>query len=227
VCRQLDSLTWRTTLSVALTLGALTFLPFAVTVIAGPVQGAAFALCLAITQSLDFVGSSLGVSLVVQASARADQAAQMARQVWRRAALIVGAGAVVLTVAAPVLMRAMNPAYLRLHSTEVIAVMCASSLTRTVFVTWSALQRARRALRPVLSLNFLGALTLYSILPSLAHHYGALGAAVALATAQTVLSTGAVAHILFARRRQRFVARTGALHRPTVPLLAPAVEGRD
>jgi len=74
---------------------------------------------------------------------------------------------------------------------------------RTGFVTWSALQRARRQLRPVLILNTAGALTLYVSLPLLCDRWGAVGAALSLASAQTVLSIGAGLHVLASVRRQR------------------------
>ncbi|MGH8891126.1 MAG: lipopolysaccharide biosynthesis protein [Acidothermaceae bacterium] len=203
VTRQFDALTLRTTSSVALTLGSLTFLPFVVTVVSGPVQGAVFALCLSVNQSLDFVGSALGVSLVVHASAPGADGARMARQVLRRAASIVGVGAIALVAASPLVLRIMNPTYLELHGIEVIAILCAGSLLRTGFVTWSALQRARRQLSPVLILNAAGALTLYATLPLLCDKWGAVGAALSLASAQTVLSIGACLHVLSGVRRAR------------------------
>ena len=202
VRRQFDALTLRTTASVALTLGSLTFLPFVVTVLGGATQGAVFALCLSVNQSLDFVGSALGVSLVVHASTQGADGARMARQVLYRAALIVGAGGIALIAVAPLVLRVMNPAYLGLHGVEVIAILCAGSLLRTGFVTWSALQRSRRHLRPVLLLNTAGALTLYATLPTLCHAWGAVGAAISLATAQTVLTIGAALHTVAAGRRE-------------------------
>jgi hypothetical protein len=207
--RQLNALTRRTTASVALTLGALTLLPFVVTAVAGPAQGAVFALCLSITQSLDFVASALGVSLVVHGSARRSEAAHMARIVLLRSVVIVGAGALALVLIAGPVLRAMNPAYIALRGVEVITILAAASVVRTVFVTWSALQRARRAYRPILVLNSLGAVTLYTTLPAFCSHWGAVGAASALGVAQGVLSLGAAVHTFAATRGRRNLMQGG------------------
>jgi O-antigen/teichoic acid export membrane protein len=215
--RQLRALVWRTTLSVALTLGALTFLPFVVTAVSGPTQGAVFALCLSITQSLDFVGAAFGVSLVVHASTPGADSVRLARIVFLRAVSIVGAGALVLVVASPLVLRVMNPAYLELRGVAVIVILAASSVLRTVFVTWSALQRSRRAMRPILILNSVGAITLYATVPVLSGRWGAIGAALSLAGAQTVLSLGAALHLAWNRNSpvRRWQLERG--HAGTVP----------
>ena len=186
----------RTTAGVALTLGSLTLLPFVVTAVAGPAQGAVFALCLALVSGLDFAGAALGVSVVVHAAARPDDAAHLARAAFARAAAVVGAGGVVLVAVAPALLRLLGPSYVSLHGVAVVTVLAASSLARTGFVVWAGLQRARRRLGPVLRLNAVAACCLFAALLPAAHRWGAVGAAGALAAAQTVLALGAALDVL-------------------------------
>ena len=205
----LPKLVARTTTSVGLSLGTLTVTPFIVTAVAGPARGAAFSLCLAIVQSLDFVGSAMGVSLVVHASAAADEAAPMALAVFKRTALVVGAGAVALILVAPHVLRVLNPSYLSLHGPATITILAVGSFCRCVYVIWAALQRARRRMRGLLTLNAVAATVVFATLPYFAARWGAVGAAVVIAGAQIVLSAGAGVHLLYSAR-VRGARRAGA-----------------
>lgn len=185
----------RTTAAVAMTMGSLTLLPFAVTAIAGPVQGAVFALCLSMVQALDFLAAALGVSLVVHASSHPARAHLMARSALARIAVLVALGGLVLWAVSPMLFRLLGPAYVALGGVSVVGLLCLGSLLRTVFIVWSALQRSRGHMRALLWLNGSAATTLYLLLPWAAGRWGALGAAAALLTAQGVLSVGAAGHV--------------------------------
>lgn len=198
--RELPRLVTRTTTSVGLSLGTLTVTPFIVTAAAGPAQGAAFSLCLSIVQSLDFVGAAMGVSLVVHASARADDAARMALAVFKRTALVVGSGAVALIVVAPYVLRLLNARYIDLHGPAVVTILALGSFSRCVYVIWAALQRSRRRMRGLLSLNAVAAALVFASMPSFAGRWGAVGAAIVIAAAQIVLSVGAGLHVMWSHR---------------------------
>ncbi len=195
----LRRMTRRTTSSVALSLGTLTLTPFLVTAAAGPIPGAVFSLALSVVQSLDFVGAALGVSLVVHASASASGTGTMARAVFWRASAVVGGGAVALVLLTPFVLRLVNPIFLDLHGVAVISVLAVGSVSRVGYVIWAGLQRARRNMRPVLIVNGLGsAVALLSVVPA-AQAWGAVGAAVAVASAQFVLTLGTCVHLLAVR----------------------------
>ncbi|MCV7152503.1 lipopolysaccharide biosynthesis protein [Mycolicibacterium pyrenivorans] len=199
--REFDRFVVRTFLAVALSLGMLAATPFLVTVFGGPREGALFALSLSIVQALDFVGTALGVSLVVHASSDPDSAEAMAKSILVKAFWLALAGSVVIVCAAPTVLRMLNPQYGELGATGVIAVLCVGSVIRTVYMVWAALQRSRRTMRALLLLNLCASVTLLATLPTLTDRQGAFGAALALLLAQTVLSVGATAHFVYTRAR--------------------------
>ncbi|MCW2528697.1 MAG: putative rane protein, partial [Pseudonocardiales bacterium] len=198
---ELPRLVTRTTTSVALSLGTLTVTPFMVTAAAGPTEGAVYSLCLAIVQSLDFVGAALGVSLVVHASAKADEAGQMAMAVFKRTAIVVGGGAIALVVVAPYVLRILNASYIDLHGPAVVAILAVGSFARCIYVIWAALQRSRRRMRSVLILNSVAAVFVFASMTFFAQHWGAVGAAIVIAAAQIILSAGAGSHLAWSHFR--------------------------
>ena len=198
---EMPKLVTRTTTSVALSLGTLTVTPFMVTAAAGPVQGAVFSLCLSIVQALDFVGAAMGVSLVVHAAANAAEAGRMAMSVFKRTVGVVGAGALVLVVVAPYVLRVLNARYIDLHGPAIIAILAVGSFSRSIYVIWAALQRARRRMRDLLLLNALAATFVFSSMTYSAHRWGAVGAAGVIAGAQVILSVGALLHLALHRPR--------------------------
>jgi O-antigen/teichoic acid export membrane protein len=205
---ELPRLVRRTTTSVALSLGTLTLTPFIVTAAAGPSQGAVFSLALSVVQSLDFVGAALGVSLVVHASTAADESGDMALAVFKRTAAVVGIGAGVLIAISPFVLRALNPRYVTLHGAEIITILAVGSFVRCGYVIWAALQRARRQMRALLGLNAVAATSVLATIAPIAHHWGAVGAAVVIASAQVLLSAGAALHLLLRRSTGRAAVRS-------------------
>lgn len=198
-----NKLVTQTITSSGLSLGVLTVTPFLVTVIAGPAQGALFALSLTIVQILDMVAAALGLSLVVHASSTPEDGNAMARAILVRSMIIIVAGAVAIIAVVPVVLRLVNPMYGEMGAVGVIAALCAGSVIRVIYIVWSGLQRARRKMKMLLILNFITASMLLLIIPSLAGRYGALGGALAVLIPQTVLSAGAVVHFLATRRESR------------------------
>lgn len=199
--RSFDRFAVRTLASAALSLGILTLTPFMVTAYAGPSEGALFALSLSIVQTLDFIGSAMGVSLVVHASNKPNEAVAMARSILIKAAGLATAGAIVISLAAPIGLKHLDAKYANLGGAEVIAVLCAGSVIRTVYMVWAALQRSRRNMRALLALNLATGIALLVTLPVFCERWGALGGAFSLLLAQVVLSGGAAVHFLSTRRR--------------------------
>lgn len=204
--REFDRLVVRTLTSVALSLGVLTITPFLVTAFAGPSEGALFALSLSIVQTLDFIGAALSVSLVVHASSAPEQAAKMARGILIKTAVLAAAGAVLITAVAPVVLRLLNKQYGEMGATAVIALLGAGAVIRTGYIVWAALQRARRQMAWLLVMNFISCGLLLAIIPALSDRHGAVGGAIALLVAQSVLSLGAAAHFVATRHRRKDTA---------------------
>jgi glycosyltransferase involved in cell wall biosynthesis/O-antigen/teichoic acid export membrane protein len=187
--------------SVGLSLGVLLLSPFLVTAFGGPSQGALFALSLSVVQALDLIGAAMGVSLVVHASGSSVHTWAMARPVLIRAAALVTAVALLIAVAAPIALTLLNPEYGAMGASGVIALMCAGSVVRVLYMVWAAMQLARRNMKALLALNVVTAALFFALIPAMAGSRGALGGAFALLVAQSVLSAGAAAHIIVNRRR--------------------------
>lgn len=192
----------RTLTSVALSLGILTLTPFMVTAYAGPSQGALFALSMSIVQTLDFIGSAMGVSLVVHASNKPAEAEVMARNILKKAVILATAGAIVISVAAPMGLEFLDPKYGHLGGAHVIALLCIGSVIRTFYMVWAALQRSRRNMKALLILNFVTGGILLGTLPSFCERWGAIGGAYSLLLAQVMLSGGAVVHFFATRHHE-------------------------
>ena len=197
-----DKFVVRTLTSVALSLGVLTLTPFMVTAYAGPSQGALFALSMSIVQTLDFIGSAMGVSLVVHASSAPGEAVVMAKSILIKALVLATAGAVVIALAAPIGLNALDPKYGHLGSAQVIGFLCVGSVVRTFYMVWAALQRSRRRMTALLTLNLVTGILLVATLPYMCERWGAAGGACALLLAQIVLSGGAAVHFVVTRGRQ-------------------------
>ena len=200
---ELPRLALRTTVSIAMSLGVLTATPFLVTAAAGPERGAVFSLALAIVQSLDFVGAALGVSLVVHASGAGADSARMARTMLARAVAIVGGGAVVLVLLSPIALRLLDGRYLQLHGVAVIALLALGSASRSGYVIWAALQRARREMRALLTLNAVVASVVLATIVPVASRWGAVGAAALVAGANVFLTVCAGVHVAVRRHARR------------------------
>ncbi|PBC37869.1 hypothetical protein CJ178_27975 [Rhodococcus sp. ACPA4] len=183
----------------AMGIGVILLMPFLVTAYAGPVQGAVFSLSMSIAQTLEFVGSAMGTSLVVHASKNPREGSKMALVLFVRVSVLVAVGGILLSLAAPVIFGILNPEYLDLNAELVVVLLALGSLLRTMFVVWSALQRARREIGPLVVINGLFAAVVMAILPFACHLWGAVGAALTVGIAQAAASIAAVFGV--ARRR--------------------------
>lgn len=198
---EFNRLVIRTVALCTLGLGLLLLTPFLVTVYAGPSQGALFALSVSLVTTLDFIGASMAVSLVVHASSSPEDTRAMARTILLRSGAITLAGVVVLIAVVPTALRILNPQYGQMGAFAVIVVLCASTLARVPYLVWAAWQQSRRSLRMPLIFNVFTAALMLAILPVLCREYGALGGAVALLVHQVALTVAAGAQFLVERRR--------------------------
>lgn len=190
----------RTTALSGLNLGLLALAPFLVTVFAGPDEGARFALVFSIVATLDFIGASMAVSLVVHASGEPEAATAMAKKILVRAGAVTAVGTLGLVAVVPEVLHFLNPSYGVGETLAVVVVLCAGSILRLPYLVWAALQQARRRLRAPLFFSAGTAVLLFAIIPGLCASWGATGGALAIAVHRAVLTAAAgvvvgVAHI--------------------------------
>ena len=173
--------------------------PFVVTVIAGPTQGAFFALCFTFTQLIDIVTGALSWSLAVHASSQPEQSRSMARTVLIRMVGIAILGFICLFFVVPVALPWLNPQYGGMKIGEVIALLCAASVARCFYQAWSDLQLSRRKMLQPLIANVVGAIALFSLMPYFANTYGAVGGAAAFLALRLAGAFSAGIFLLFSK----------------------------
>ena len=199
----------QTTAASALSFGVITLTPFLVTAFAGSRQGALFALALTIVQALDYVCAALAASLVVHAASAPEHDSEMARAIFIRVLLVATLGSLVIVPLAPVALHALNPQYGEMGALVVIAALCGGAIVRSVFTVWASLQKARRNMAMPLAVNAISAAIVLALMPVMCRIEGAFGGALVLLLAQTILSAGAIAHILISYRRGRSINPQG------------------
>jgi O-antigen/teichoic acid export membrane protein len=163
----------------ALAWGPPLLAPFLVSAIAGPTQGAFFALCLTFAQLIDIVTAAMSWSLAVHASSQPEQSRSMARTVLIRMLAIAALGFVCLFLVVPVVLPFLNPQYGGMKIREVIVLLCAASIVRCFYQVWSDLQLSRRKMSQPVVVNIVSAITLFALMPLFASNYGAVGGAMA------------------------------------------------
>lgn len=166
--------------------------PFLVMVFSDSTQSALYALSLPLAQTLDLMTAAMGTSLIVHASAEPGKAAAMARSMLIRCGALAIVGSIGIVVVAPLLLAHLNPAYGSMNVVGVMAVLCGASALRVPFATWSALQRSRRKLGPVLVVTSIGATVAVMGVVLLSRHYGALGGATGITIGYATMSLGAM-----------------------------------
>ncbi|MCR5977390.1 hypothetical protein GDN83_06485 [Gordonia jinghuaiqii] len=196
-----------------LNLGVLTLAPFLVTMFAGPDEGARFALVFSIVATLDFIGASMAVSLVVHASSEPESAAAMAKKILIRAGAVTGLGAVGLAVVVPQALHLLNPAYGTAETLAVVIVLCAGSIMRLPYLVWAALQQSRRRLRAPLVFSGATAILLFAMMPGFCESLGAVGGAWVILIHQVVLTIAAGTLVLVTRLR----GKSHSQHEELVP----------
>lgn len=179
------------------------FTPFLVTAFSNSTEGALFALALPVAQTIDLISTSMGTSLVVHGATEPGEASAMARSVMIRAIPIAAFAAICLAVAAPSVLRFLNPAYGSMGAFGTIAVLCLASVVRVPFSIWAALQRSRRNLRPSIMITFVGAVVVAIGVPVLSRELGSIGGSLGVLAAYTVLLGGAIVHMVYMQRKPK------------------------
>ncbi|MGW2395234.1 lipopolysaccharide biosynthesis protein [Kitasatospora sp. NPDC001664] len=131
----------------------------------GAEQNAYFSLAWVIAYTLQLAALNMGSSLIVEAAHAPEQLAAQARRVLRHSALLIGAGAVVLAVAAPWMLSLFGPGYAE-HGTTALRLLALAALPNLVLGLAVDVCRARRAMRPVVALQaaLLGLVLLLALL---------------------------------------------------------------
>jgi O-antigen/teichoic acid export membrane protein len=209
--RAFNRLAVRTLCAVALTLGALTFLPFVVTVVGGPTQGALFALAWGMASVLDYASHGVATALLVHTAESQGREPELTGHALRPTLTLVIVGALAVVGLCGPVFTALNATYVALHGIAVVGILCLASVLRVVYFIWVSGQQARQEMTPVLRLNGVGAIVMYSLVICFAGHDGALVGATAMAASQAVLSAVALVLMRARRRRSLDIHRSGFL----------------
>ncbi len=176
-------------------------LSFIVTALAGPAQGALFALCFQFGMVLDLVGAGFGSALAVHAAGDTAQGRRLATRLWAKLAAVVAGGAALLILASPILFGIMGQFYLDEGAVMVLAMLAIASVLRTGYDIWCALLRAEHRLNRLLVFHVADAAILVPLVIWLTIIAGAAGAALAvLIVAVLLLFVGAAG--IFTRPRK-------------------------
>jgi O-antigen/teichoic acid export membrane protein len=186
--------------SATLNLGVGLSLSFIVTALAGPSQGAVFAICYQIGLVLDLVVIGVSGSLTIN-SAGGTSGGQIAFRMWRRVVLTVGLIAAVLIVGAPILLGIFGPYYVANDGVMVLSLLAIGSVIRTAFEVWTGLMRAQHRTTELLVWNAIGAAVLLPAVFLLTPILGAVGAAIGLLSATVVLAVVGMTGLIKSRRQ--------------------------
>ncbi|MET0296745.1 MAG: hypothetical protein ABW024_05040 [Microbacterium sp.] len=168
-------------------------LPFLVTVLSTPAEGAVFAIAFQFSVALDLVGVAVATALARSAVVDFTASSGLARGYVVRIMLLVGALGVVATLATPVMFLLLGRGYPPLYGMAVVGTLAVASIVRPGYDIWSALMRARHRVRPVLWSNAVYVVILFALVALLVPRTGALGAAVSVTSAALALAViGAV-----------------------------------
>lgn len=174
--------------AVGIVLGAGLSLPFLVTVLSTPAEGAVFAIAFQFSVALDLVGVAVATALARSAVVDYSSSSGLARGYARRIVLIVGALGLLASLATPVMFLVLGREYPPLYGMAVVGTLAVASVLRPGYDLWSALMRARHRVRPVLWSNGLYVVILFALVALLVPRIGALGAAIAVTSGAIALA---------------------------------------
>lgn len=186
-------------IAVGLVLGAGLSLPFLVTALSTPAEGAVFAIAFPFGVALDLVGVAVATSLARSASVDYASSMGLAGGYASRIVAIVGALGLAATLATPLMFLLLGPGYPPLYGMLVVGALAIASVIRPAYDIWSALLRARHRVRPVLLGNGLYVAILFALVLLLVPTLGALGAA--LSTTAAAVALGVIGAIGLRRAR--------------------------
>ena len=186
--RDVTSFAMRDGVASAMSHGVFLSLPFITTAVAGPVEGAVFALALTIAQILDLISAGVGTALTTGLSARPSLVYGRACRAWLVTSGVVVLAGVALLVLSPVIMMILGPSYADKPVIAVMAILLGGSALRVSFVVWASVLRAQRRTLALLKVNASVLVFSMPLTILLIAHYGAMGAAFGLTNASILLS---------------------------------------
>lgn len=163
-------------------------LPFLVTTLASPSEGAIFAIAFQFSVALDLVGVAVATALARSAVGAFASTAELARGYAVKVSLAVGAMGLAATIVTPVMFLLLGRDYPPLYGMTVVGILALASAARPGYDIWSALSRARHRVRPVLAGNAAWVLILFALVLLLVPRVGALGASIAVVAAAAALT---------------------------------------
>jgi O-antigen/teichoic acid export membrane protein len=207
---QLDGVAWlgalrsfavRDTAAIGLLLGVGLLVPFLVTVLAGPVSGALYALAYQISVALDLVTTGVATALAKNSSGARSTGIGLSGQLVGQVLVVVAVAAVAITAATPLAFGLLGRDYDPAQATLVVALLSLGCVVRSPYGIWSSLMRAHQRVTPVLIANASAAVVLVALVLVLVPVAGPVGAAGAMLVAGVGQGGLGVAGLRRLRRR--------------------------
>lgn len=183
-------------------------LPFLVTVLSSPEQGAVFAIAYQFGVALDLVGVAVATALARSAVGDFATGLRVAVALVAKVSLAVAAFGLAATLAAPILFAVVGRDYSPWYGVAVVGALALASAIRPGYDIWSALVRAQHHARPVLLGNALAVAIVLGGMFLLAPALGALGAALCTLAAASALAVIGVVGLRRLGRQARVPAPT-------------------
>jgi len=170
----------RDTAAIGLLLGVGLLTPFLVTVLAGPTQGALYAIAYQISVALDLVNNGVATALAKNSSGARSTGIVLSGRLLGRVLVVVALAAAAITAATPLAFGLLGRGYDPARATLVVGLLSLGCLARTPYGIWSSLMRAHHRVTPVLAGNASTAVVLVVLAIGLVPAAGAAGAACAM-----------------------------------------------
>lgn len=207
---QLDGVAWlgalrsfavRDTAAIGLLLGVGLLVPFLVTVLAGPVSGALYALAYQISVALDLVTTGVATALAKNSSGARSTGIGLSGRLVGQVLVVVAVAAVAITAATPLAFGLLGRDYDPAQATLVVALLSLGCVVRSPYGIWSSLMRAHQRVTPVLIANASAAVVLVALVLVLVPVAGPAGAPGAMLVAGVGQGGLGVAGLRRLRRR--------------------------
>lgn len=175
--------------------------PYLVTSLGGPAEGALLAICGQLVTVLDLVALAVGASFSTHAATDRHHGAGTVVRLWLRVLAIVAPSAAALALLSPLILWVFGDEYLHRNGVLVMCLLAIGSTLRTSYEIWGASLRARQASAMLVVTSVLHAIVLFPLAVLLVPQLGAVGAALAQLGAALVLSGIGLVGLIRAGRR--------------------------
>ncbi len=170
----------RDTAAIGVLLGVGLLTPFLVTVLAGPAQGALYALAYQISIALDLVTNGVSTALAKNSSGARRTGVDLSGRLLGRVLVVVALAAAAITAVTPFAFGLLGRGYDPKQATLVIGLLSLGCVVRSPYGIWSSLMRAHQRITPVLLGNASTAVVLVGLVIVGVPVAGAAGAASAM-----------------------------------------------